>query len=109
MTVEQVRALVAAQSAASLNSVNDHRMTLGDSLVEPGMITVIARDVQDGRVKEENLNAWLVGQENRAEGYKIVLREDGAAFGLATQGIPNDEFPSLVGWYGNLLTTFLSI
>jgi len=109
MTAEQVRALVVVQSTANLTTVNDHRITLEDALVAPRMISVIARHVQDGSMKDENLNVWLVGQEDRADGYKIVLREDGSQFGLAAQGFPHDEFPCLVGWYGNLLTTFLSM
>lgn len=109
MTAEQVRSLVAVQSTANLTAVNDHRITLQDALVAPRMISVIAHRVKEGCVKNENVNVWLVGQENRADGYKIVLREDGSQFGLAAQGFPHDESPSLVGWYGNLLTTFLSM
>jgi hypothetical protein len=109
MTAEEVRALVRIQSAGSLTAVNDHRISLKDALVEPLMISVIARQIKNGRVKDENLNVWLVGQENRTDGYKIVLRHDGSQFGLASVGFPNDKFPILVGWYGDLLTTFLGM
>jgi hypothetical protein len=109
MTAEQVRVLVAVQSAPNLTTVNDHRITLEGALVEPRIISVIARHVKDASTNDENLNVWLVGQEDRADGYKIVLREDGSQFGLAAQGFPHDELPVLVGWYGNLVTTFLSM
>jgi hypothetical protein len=109
MTVEEVRALVRVQSDANLSAVNDQRITLEDALVAPRMISVIARHVNNGRVKDENLTVWLVGQENRPDGYKIVLRDDGSQFGLASVGFPNDTVPILDGWYGSLLTTFLGM
>jgi hypothetical protein len=73
------------------------------------MISVIARQFKKGRVKDEYLNVWLVGQETRTDGYKIVLRDDGSQFGLVSRGFPLDRFPILVGWYGDLLTTFLGM
>ena len=109
MTAEEVRALVGVQSTGSLTAVNDHRITLRDALVAPRMISVIARQAKNGLVKDENLSVWLVGQENRPDGYKIVLRDDGLQFGLASNGFPHDQFPILVGWYGDLMTTFLGM
>jgi hypothetical protein len=109
MTTEEVRALVLRQSIESLATVNDHRITLGNALVAPRIISVISRHVTSGRVKDENLTVWLVGQENRPDGYKIVLRDDGSQFGLASSGFPQDKVPILVGWYGDLLTTFLGM
>jgi hypothetical protein len=109
MAVEEVRAWVLIQSTGSLSAVNDHGVTLEDALVAPRMISVIARQVKNGCVKDEDLNVWLVGQENRTDGYKIVLRDDGSQFGLASSGSPHDKVPILVGWYGDLLTTFLGM
>jgi hypothetical protein len=109
MRAEEVRALVHLQSIGNLTAVNDHRITLGDVLVAPRMISVIARQVKNGHTNDESLNVWLVGQENRPDGYKIVLRDDGTQFGLASNGFPHDEFPILVGWYGDLMTTFLGM
>ena len=109
MTVEEVRALVRLQSADNLTVVNDHRITLEDALVAPRIISVIARNVKNGRVKDENLTVWLVGQENESDGYKIVLRDDASQFGLASSGFPKDKAPILVGWYGDLLTAFLGM
>jgi hypothetical protein len=109
MTVEQVQALVRVQSTGNLTAVNDHRITLEDALVAPQMISVIARQVRKGRVKDESINVWLVGQENRPDGYKIILREDGSQFGLASVGFPHDTSAILVGWYGDLLTTFMGM
>jgi hypothetical protein len=109
MTVEEVRALVRLQSNGNLTVVNGHRIALEDALIAPRVISVIARQVKKGRVKDETLNVWLVGQENRPDGYKMILRDDGLQFGLASGGFPDDKFPILVGWYGNLLSTFLGM
>jgi len=108
MTTEEVQALVRIQSAENLDVVN-HGIALKDALVAPRLISVIARDVQNGREKDENLTAWLVGQERRPDGYKIILREDGMQFGLTSKGFPHDNAPVLVGWYGDLLNTFLGM
>src|SRR3954468_9145598 len=107
MTVEQVQALVRVQSSGSLTAVNDHRVALENPLIAPQMISVIARQVVKGRVKDETMNVWFVGQENRDDGYKIILREDGSQFGLASVGFPHDTAPILVGWYGSLLAAFM--
>jgi hypothetical protein len=109
MTAEEVRASVRLQSTGNLTVVNGHRITLEKALVAPRMISVIARQVKNGRVKDQNLNVWLVGQENHADGYQMILRDDGLQFGLASPGFPDDKFPILVGWYGDLLTTFLGM
>ena len=108
VTLDQVRDLVRAQSEASLTAVH-HGITLEEALVQPRMIGVIERQVREGRVKDKDLNVWLVGQEKGFEGYKIVLSADGARFGLASSGLPRDKSPVLVGWYGDLLTTFLGM
>lgn len=96
------------QSAGKLTAVNHHSITLQDALVPPRTISVIARQVENGFIKDEDLNVWLVGQE-RPDGYKIVLSDDGSLFGLASSGFPRDKFPILVGWYGDLITTFLAM
>jgi len=107
MTVEEVRALVRDQTAGSVGAVN-HGITLKEALVEPRAIRVIDRQVKNGRMKDRDLNVWLVGQEKGPEGYKIILSEDGSWFGLASSGKP-DTSPILVGWYGDLLNTFLGM
>jgi hypothetical protein len=38
------------------------------------MIPLTFRTVVDGRVQDETLNVWLVGQQGTADGYKIVMR-----------------------------------
>jgi hypothetical protein len=107
--VDEVQSLVHSQSAGNLNVVNGHRLTLELALVPPEEITVIWRNVVDGRVKEQELHVWVIGQENSGNGYRIVLREDGNSFGLAARGFPNDKYLSLVGWYGPLLSAFLAM
>jgi len=56
MNVEEVRELVRAQIADRLAAVNDHRITLKQTLVPPKRISVIARMVQEigeGRLTHE--------------------------------------------------------
>lgn len=109
MTVEQVRELVRTQSADHLTTTNDHRITLKQALVPPYRITVIARTIKSARVEDKELSVWLVGQEPRDDGYRIVMRDDGLQFGLASTGFPNDMRLVLDGWYGDLLSAFLSM
>lgn len=89
--------------------MNKHRSTLENLLVFPQLITVTARQVKNGCTENEDLNVWLVGQEKGSDGYKIILRDDGLYFGLASPGFPRDKFPILDGWYGDLLTTLLAM
>ena len=109
MTIEEVRAIVLKQSTGKLTVTNDHRMNLEQALIAPEKISLIARHVKDGRVWDEEIHVWLVGQENRRDGYKIVLRDDGLQFGLASSGFPHDRYPVLCGWYGGLLSAFLGM
>jgi len=105
---EEVEALVRSQSAAKPDALN-HGITLKGALITPRSVSVIARDVRKGRVTDEEITVWLVGQEKRRYGYKIILRDDGLRFGLASKGFPHDSAPVLVGWYGDLLNTFLGM
>ena len=67
------------------------------------------RKVESGRLNDEILDVWLVGQEDSTNGYKIIMRGDGKQFGLASSGFPNDRHLVLVGWYGSLLSAFLAM
>jgi hypothetical protein len=109
MTADQVRELIRIQSADNLRTTNDHRINLEQALVTPQRISVIARQVADGRLKDQTLNVWLVGREHSSDGYKIIMRDDGLQFGLASSGFPNDKDPILAGSYGSLLSAFLSM
>ena len=109
MTLDGVRALVRAQSAENLSVTNAHRIKLEQAIISPQTISLIFRTVVDGRVKDQTLNAWLVGQEGTADDYKIVMREDGKQFGLASVGFPHDKHLILVGWYSSLLSAFLAM
>jgi hypothetical protein len=109
MTVEQVRELVKMQSADRLAATNDHRISLRQALVAPQKISVIAQTIKAGRVEDNRLSVWLVGQEGPGDGYRIIMRDDGLQFGLASSGFPNDKYLVLVGWYGDLLSAFLSM
>ena len=109
MTVEEIEELMRLQVGGGFATTNDHGINLRQALVPPQRISVIARTVQDGRVKNQRLNVWLVGQEPSNDGYKIILRDDGLQFGLASSGFPTDKHPILVGWYGGLMSAFLSM
>jgi hypothetical protein len=109
MTADQVRELIRVQSADNLTTTNDHRISLHQALVTPQRISAMARQVANGRLKDQTLNVWLVGREDSSDGYKIIMRDDGLQFGLASSGFPNDNDPILVGWYGSLLSAFLSM
>lgn len=84
MTPENVRARVRIESDGKFTTVNDHRMTLKDVLVTPQAICVISRHVENGCSYDESLNVWLVGKEDRPDGYRIVLNEEGTRFGLVS-------------------------
>jgi hypothetical protein len=109
MTVEEVQSLVSLHAAEALSTVNDHRIALKQSIIPPHRISVTWRKVENGNLKDELINVWLVGQENLNDGYKIILRDDGKQFGLASNGYPNDRYPILVGWYGSLLSAFMAM
>ena len=51
----------------------------------------------------------LRARENRPDGYKLILRDDGSQFGQASDGFPDDKLPIVVGWYGSLLATFMGM
>jgi hypothetical protein len=106
MTTDQVRELIRVQSVGNLTTTNDRRISLEQALLTPQRVSVIAQRVRDGRITDQTLNAWLVGREDSRDGYKIIMRDDGLQFGLATGGFPNDKHLVLVGWYGSLLSAF---
>lgn len=106
MTIEEVQSLVHSQSRENLAATNDHRIALSQAMVPPKRTTVVWRKIVNDHFEDEELNAWIVGQEDSADGYKIVLRDDGKQFGLASMGFPNDKSLVLDGWYGSLLSAF---
>jgi hypothetical protein len=107
--VEQVRELIREQSVDNLTATNDHRISLTQVLVPPQRISVIAQRVKGSQLKDQRLEVWLVGQESSSDGYKIIMRDDGLQFGLASNGFPADKHLVLVGWYGDLMSAFLSV
>jgi hypothetical protein len=109
MTADEVRDLIRIQSTDNLTTANDHRISLEQALVTPERISVIARLVKGGRIQDQELNVWLVGQERSSDGYRIIMRDDGLQFGLASSGFPTDKHLVLVGWYGDLVSAFLSM
>ena len=109
MTIEEVRELVHLQMGNAHQVTNDHSVTLQQAIVPPRKISIIARTVQLGKVKDQELDCWLVGQEDSRDGYKIIMREDGLQFGLASCGFPSGKQLIPTGWYGNLVSAFLNM
>jgi hypothetical protein len=109
MTVDEVRELIRSQSEDHLSTKNDHGITLRQALVRPKKTPVIVRTVWNSRAIDNKQTVWLVGSEPSEDGYRIVMREDGLQFGLSSSGFPSDEHPILVGWYGGLVSAFLSM
>lgn len=109
MTVYEVTERVRLQSRSDLDITNDHRITLKQALVPPQKITIIERSVRNGKLKDREITVWLVGQEDSSDGYKIILREDGLQFGLASKGFPSDPHLILTGWYGGMRSAFLAM
>jgi hypothetical protein len=109
MNIQDVKERVRLQAGNDLGITNDHGITLRQALVPPERISVIIRTVRSGRVKDTKQTVWLVGKENSGDGYSIVMEEDGLQFGLASTGFPRDEHPILTGWYGGLVSAFLSM
>jgi hypothetical protein len=48
----------------------------------------------------------LIEKPETRTGYRIVLKDEEAMFGLVSEGLPNDEHLVLCGWYGDFLSTF---
>lgn len=84
-------------------------MELGEILVVPEQIHVIARAVRDGKVEEDVIPVWLVARESSSGGYSVVMRSDGSEFGLASPGFPSDRHLILCAWYGDLVSAFASM
>lgn len=108
MTCDQVRKPVRLQAEAAPN-IRNHGTELCKILVAPKQIFVIARTVQDGKAKDDVISVWLIAQENSPDGYRIVMRNDGSSFGLASPGFPSDKHLILCGWYGGLSSAFVSM
>jgi hypothetical protein len=109
MTVEKVQEIVRLQAGNDLSCMNYHSISLGQALVAPQKISAIARNVVNGHVTDEIVDVWLIGEEKPNDGYRIVMREDGTQFGLASGGFPADKHLVLIGWYGSLKATFLGM
>lgn len=108
MTSGEVQSLV-REEAENLSLTNAHKITLEQAIMRPERISLVSRTVSDGSLKDVVLDAWLVGQEDSADGYKIVMRDDAKQFGLASVGFAADKHLVLVGWYGSLLSAFLAM
>jgi hypothetical protein len=109
MTVDEVKKRVQLQASLDLELTNGHRITLKQALVLPQQIKVIERSVRNGKFKEQRIDVWLIGQEDSSDGHKIIMRDDGLQFGLASKGFPSVPFLTLTAWYGNLISTFLAM
>jgi hypothetical protein len=111
MTDKEVAGIVRQQIGDNWSQPNRHEVNLARSLVSPTTIHVIARHVEDGRVRDEVIRVWLVFEERIVErnGYKIVFDENARRFGLVSPESPSDAAPILCGWYGDFMTTFVAM
>jgi len=108
MSPQEVRRLVENEIGNDWAVTNHHHVDLHRALVEPRKITVIERTVKNGKLRDRTLAVWLVLVErpDTEDGYRIVMKEDEAVFGLASEGFPEDKHLVLCGWYGDFMTTF---
>jgi hypothetical protein len=111
MQPRDVRKLVEDAIGDDWAVTNHHHVDLRRALVHPRKITVIERNVRNGKLRDRTLTVWLVLVERteREEGYRIVMKEEGPMFGLASEGLPEDDRLVLCGWYGDFMTTFRSM
>src|SRR4051794_19534006 len=98
-----VRKLVENEIGEGWSVTNLHQVDLRRALVRPRKITVIERNVRNGKVRDRTLGVWLVLVEHPEpeEGYRIVMKENEPIFGLASDGFSEDEQLVLCGWYGD--------
>ena len=90
--------------------MNGHGISLRQALISPQKVTVIVRDVKQGKpIKDKEEEVWLLGRENAGDGYRMVMREKDSQFGLASPGLAHDKHLILTGWYGSLKSAFLSM
>jgi hypothetical protein len=106
-----VRKLIENEIGDDWAVTNHHHVDLRRALVQPRKIRVIERTVRNSKLRDRTLPVWLVLVERRDpdEGYRIVMKEEEPVFGLVSEGFPEDECLVLCGWYGNFMTTFLSM
>jgi hypothetical protein len=108
MDATSIGALIRSQIGDAWDTTNAHGVDLREALLLPELVTVIHRQVRDGKLHDALVDVWVVLIENpkARSGYRLVAAEDGSTFGLASDGFPSDQHLVLVGWYGDFLTTF---
>jgi hypothetical protein len=111
MISQDVRNLIERAIGDDWAVTNHHNVDLRRSLVQPRKISVIERSAKDGKFRDRILTVWMVLVElpETEEGYRIVMKEDEAMFGLVSEGFAKDEHLVLCGWYGDFMTTFLGM
>jgi hypothetical protein len=111
MDAEHIRDLVVAQIDGAWDTINHHGVGLREALVPPRKITVIERWVRDGEVEERTAQVWvvLVERPGSEEGYRIVAKEDGSAFALASEGFAHDQHLVVSGWYSDFMAAFVGM
>jgi hypothetical protein len=108
MKPHEVRKLVENEIGDDWAATNHHNVDLRRALIQPRKITIIERTLRNSRLQDRTLAVWLILVERpeSEDGYRIVMKEDGPVFGLASEGFPGDEHLVLCGWYGDFMTTF---
>lgn len=103
MTIETVEFRILAESSLVLTP-NLHGDYLSDLLVRPRLI--VLRLPPAANLPESLVSGWLIAEQKAPSGYRIVMSEDGARFGLAVPGFRDAPDLMLVGWHGDLASTF---
>jgi hypothetical protein len=111
MNADQIHQLVASEIGDAWDTTNSHCVDLRKSVVRPQQTKVIERLVFNGKFNDRLIDAWIVLFEHPTEraGYRIIVSPDGSKFGLASEGFETDKHLVLCGWYGDFLSTFLSM
>jgi hypothetical protein len=103
-----IQNVVHSQIGNAWDETNGHGVDLRQSMVTPTLISIIERQVRNGRIEDKIIKAWLVliEEPKTQVGYRIVASSEGETFGLASEGFPGDKHLVLCGWYGDFMTAF---
>ena len=90
---------------------NSHGINISRSLVKPEPVTIIDRNVKNGRIVDRSVSTWLVLVEDLEdpESYRIVYDANDGLFGLASRGLKGDKHLVVSGWYRDFMSAFLGM
>ncbi len=107
MTVPEVRKLVLKQIGEAWEETNAHGVDLRSAVVEPRRTRMIDRQVLKGKIKDSLVDVWIVLEElPNGGGYTVFYDDERAEFGLASDGLSEDEHLVICGYYGDFWNAF---